>query len=350
MSLPIVMIFERHWDLIPKQVVEGLIPELAEHGYNTLALEAYHDLSEEDIVKGQLLKLEEHETLQKTTERYLANVGIVATLSEMSFSSLAELCRLYVSSQRFIDVAEIIKNLPAARVIKTVLECAQKHSLSIQGIDIASCKMRRLMAVDLTKRMKGLDVHEEERIATMTQHLLDLRREGRGVVFMCGALHAGNVIAKLREKGLSDDEMLYYFPYSHQRFEADEDDINLLRREIPTLESFSHLLEEGQVRSFRRRVICEVISKITYTREIPGDSSRLRVLRNIFSEHVRMYVRPGYQVDALLSLEDLSHMEEMLQKLRDKKITYVFRMWNQRIYLAIPSVNNRRVAEKIKEL
>ena len=40
MSLPIVIIFERHWDLIPKPLVKELLPELSKRGYGNFCFEA----------------------------------------------------------------------------------------------------------------------------------------------------------------------------------------------------------------------------------------------------------------------------------------------------------------------
>ena len=49
MSLPIVIIFERHWDTIPKTIIKDLLPALNKKGYQTFCFEAPQDLSPPDF-------------------------------------------------------------------------------------------------------------------------------------------------------------------------------------------------------------------------------------------------------------------------------------------------------------
>lgn len=117
MSLPIVIIFERHWDTVPKSVMQYSLPHLSKRGYETFCFEAPQNLSSAEIVDRHNSWLEFDSDIQQQAEKLLKQVGITSKLSDMSFGSLAELLRLHVSSKRYLGVAEKVKQLPAFRML-----------------------------------------------------------------------------------------------------------------------------------------------------------------------------------------------------------------------------------------
>lgn len=48
--LPTVILFERHSDLVPKEIMQALLPKLAQKGYDTLCVEAPFSMKGEDII------------------------------------------------------------------------------------------------------------------------------------------------------------------------------------------------------------------------------------------------------------------------------------------------------------
>ena len=195
MSLPIVIIFERHWDTIPKSVIKDLLPDLSKKGYETFCFEAPQNLSSAEIVARHNSGLELDSGIQQQAEKLLKQVGITRNLSDMSFRSLADLLRLYVSSKKYVEVAEKVKQLPASHILKEVFDEATKLSMSLKGIDIGSEDFDEMTSVDLSRRMSGIRLKEDHRITTMVQNLLKLRtQQEEGVIFACGALHAKGLV------------------------------------------------------------------------------------------------------------------------------------------------------------
>jgi hypothetical protein len=219
MSLPIVIIFERHWDTIPKSVIKDLLPDLNKRGYETFCFEAPQNLSAAEIVDRHNSGLELDSDIQQQAEKLLKQVGITTKLSDMSFHSLAELLRLYVSSKRYVDVAEKVKQLPASRMLKEIFGEAAKLSMSLKGIDVGSEDFDEMTSADHSKRMSGIRIREDYRITTMVQNLLKLRtQQEEGIIFACGALHAKGLMDEFKKHGLQD-EVLYYFPHSSSRYD-----------------------------------------------------------------------------------------------------------------------------------
>ena len=92
MSLPIVVIFERHWDTVPKNLLNELLPELSKKGYQTYCFEAAQNLSSTQIIDQYNLRLESDLCLEQRVHQFLNfhQVEIIGKLSEMSFGTLAE--------------------------------------------------------------------------------------------------------------------------------------------------------------------------------------------------------------------------------------------------------------------
>ncbi len=131
MSLPIVIIFERHWDTIPKLILKESLSELSQRGYNTLRLEIPHNLPYAQVKERLKFGLNQDSDLKQTAKALLKQAGITTELSNISFEKLAEMMRLYVSSRRYQEVAEKIKNLPAHYIQQEIFEEADKLSISI---------------------------------------------------------------------------------------------------------------------------------------------------------------------------------------------------------------------------
>src|ERR1700722_17926007 len=129
-SLPIVVIFERHWDEVPKQLVKDLLPQLAEEGYDTLCFEAPQNLSEKEILSSHKYGLDLNSKICSQAEECLKRAGIndIDKLSTMGFENLAHLMQLFVSSKKYNEVAEKIKHLPATLLLKDIFNKANQLS------------------------------------------------------------------------------------------------------------------------------------------------------------------------------------------------------------------------------
>ena len=350
MSLPIVIVFERHWDIIPKFVIKHLLPALNKRGYETFCFEAPQDLSSAEIIDRHNAGLEADSAFQQKAEELLKQVGITTRLSEISFCSLTEQLRLYVSSKRYVEGAERIKQLPASHILKQIFVEASKLSMSLKGIDIGCKGFDKMTSVDLSKRMSSIRGREDSRITTIVQNLLKLRTQQKeGIIFSCGALHAKRLIDKLEDHGLQD-EVLYYFPHSSSRYEESVDDIDALKTD--TLEGHTYLLAQKDIKPFGERVIREITRKTKYTREILDYNSHSQFLSDRFKTNFRAFLRPGYHVDALVEVTEPSAtaIKDIRRRVTAAGVQTHYISLNGRKYLAIPNVNSGDVAERIRKI
>src|ERR1700752_1222993 len=127
-SLPILVIFERYWDQEPQQILKGLIPKLAEEGYDTLCCEAPQNLTEEEILFSHLEGLALDCRIHSQAIECVRRVGIDIQLCDLGFKKLSKLMRSYVSNKKYLEVAEKIKELPSSILLKDIFENAKKFS------------------------------------------------------------------------------------------------------------------------------------------------------------------------------------------------------------------------------
>jgi len=351
MSLPIVIIFERHWDTIPKSVLKDLLPDLSKKGYDTFCFEAPQNLSSAEIVDRHKSGLDLDSNIQQQAEKLLKQVGITSKLSDMSFRSLAELLRLYVSSKKYVDVAEKVKQLPASRMLKEIFCEATKLSISLKGIDVSSEDFDEMNSVDLSRRMSGIRLREDHRITTMVQNLLKLRtQQEEGIIFACGAIHARGLIDEFKKNGLQD-EVLYYFPHSSSRYDESVDDIEVITNgTLGTLIDHTYLLAQKDIKPFGERIIREITGKTKYTREILDYNSHSQFLSDCFKTNFRAFLRPGYHVDALVAVTEPSDIEDIQRRVSATGVQTHRISLDGRNYFAIPNVNTRDIAERIRKI
>ncbi|MCB1108258.1 MAG: hypothetical protein KDK44_01230 [Chlamydiia bacterium] len=349
MSLPIVIIFERHYDELPKSLINGLLPDLNKKGYGTFCFEAPQNLSSAEIIDRHSSGLKFDTDLQQQAEQLLKQVGIVSQLSDMSFSSLAELLRLYVSSQGYLELAEKIKRLPASRILKEVFDQAAKLDMSISGVDIDSEDYDKMMSHDLSGRMSRIRLREDHRITTIFQNLLKLRsQQQEGVIFACGALHAKGLIDKFKKYGLQD-EVLYYFPHSSSCFDERVDDIKELAKN-ETLVNHTYLLAEEDIKPFGQKIIRNITDKTRYKKEILDSNSHSQFLRECFKTNIRCFLRPGYHLDAFVDITEPSDIADIQRRVNAVGVQTHNVFLDGRSYLVIPNVNTNDIGQRIRKI
>jgi hypothetical protein len=348
MSLPIVIIFERHWDLIPKSLVKELLPELSKRGYGNFCFEAPENLSEAEIANQHNSALELDSKIEEQAQELLKQVGIIKNLSDMSFSSLAELLKLYVSSKRYIDVAEKLKQLGASRLLKEIFVEAAKLAISIKGIDIRSEDFNQIVSVNLLNRMTHIKSQEDYRIRTIFKNLLKIRAEQEeGIIFSCGAFHAKTLIDEFKKQHLQD-EVVYYFPHSSSRYDESADDIKKLMND--TLIDHIYLLSQKDIKPFSKKIIREIAEKTRYTREIVEYNSHSQFLSDCFKTNFRAFLLPRYHVDGLLNISESCDIEEIQKQVSAVGVqTHRIFLGGQN-YLSIPNINSKDIAEKIRKI
>ena len=104
------------------------------------------------------------------------------------------------------------------------------------------------------------------------------------------------------------------------------------------------------IKPFGERVIREIIGKTRYTKEILDYNSHSQFLSDCFKTNFKAFLRPGYHVDALVDVTEPSDIEDIQRR------TSVAGAQTHRIslggrnYLAIPNVNTRDIAERIRKI
>jgi hypothetical protein len=188
--------------------------------------------------------------------------------------------------------------------------------------------------------------HEQQRINAMFKNLLKIRQERGGVIFLCGALHAENLMRRFKEANL-EDEVLYYFPHSPKRYDESMDDIEYLMN--PTLRGHTHVLSEESVPSFSRKILEDVQSKMEYQGR--GESTySSRLLNRLFGVHFQVFSRAGYNADALLDKQQNPQANKVRARLNAAGIATRDISREGRDYLVVPNVNQTAVIESLRKL
>lgn len=348
-SLPIVVLFERHWDVKPREVLKYLIPKLAEIGYNTLCLEVPHCDSETKIICSFRENQKGFLKLRKTAESYLTKAQVKhGELSEIPFDVLAILMHQYVASQYYETVTERIKLIPSQKILLESFDIALTRSWSVAGVDIYG--LDYILGHKISERSDLINPREEQRITTIADNLLRLSKSGHGVLFVGGALHAENLINHFRAKNLSE-RVVYVFPHSNKSYAEQIDDIKVyFSPNILKGHQFC-VTDEKDVQSVSQKVVDEVEAKnIYYSSELIGGNIHSDSLEALFKTHFKAFLRPGHYVDALLDETQANHVEVIRERLTEAHIPSYKTGISGTNFLVIPKINTRGVAERIQSL
>ncbi len=348
-STPIVILFERHWDETPGQLLKDLLPKLAEEGYDTWGLEAPHDISAAEIMLRSKKEVSFRTGLYSQAIQCLKqnHINPSKKLSDIGFDELSKLMRQHVSSKRFSEVAEKIKHLPALLLFKENLDLANRLFITLKGVDMESSIFDPMIDSDITTKMRIVNKNEGYRIKTITDNLLKLHTEGKGVVFTCGVLHADNVIAKFKEKNM-DHHVIYYFTRSAKKFFDKLDDVEMFLSN-KTTENHTHFLNTAtEIKLFANGILREIRSRNTqYLGEVAGGNSQSALLNRVFDAEFKLFRRPRHYVDVLLNVDQTPHVEKIKERLQAVRVHIHQIDYQGQKYLVIADVNTKDVADKL---
>lgn len=354
-SLPIIVIFGQHWNKEPLHLLNNLLPDLAAEGYDTLCMESPKEYTESKVI-STFNECAQYGSQMSTRakQRLKDKVGIIKELSEIHFKELAQLLQLHFSSKYYLDAAQRIKELPAQLLLNEVLKTAGKLSFVIKGVDINAQDYQNMLGpfTSLSEKTSSLDRYENDRIQTMTDCLSQLYDEGKGIIFSCGASHANNLMARFKAKNLQD-KVLYYFVHSEEKYyDATSDEIEVLVKACDSLKGHTYCLRnESDRQLLKNKIINEIKTKNTnYREEVLEGNSQSKLLCHIFNVNVKTYMRPGYQVDALIDMNQAADFQSMIKHIHEENIQMHETSLNGHPYLVIPEINATKIAEKICHL
>ncbi|NGX58671.1 MAG: hypothetical protein K940chlam3_01579, partial [Chlamydiae bacterium] len=295
--------------------------------------------------------LEQDSGIHSQAEQLLkrAKVEIRGRLSDVSFKELTNLMRLFVSSKRYLEVAEKIKCLPATYILKDIFDYAKRLSVSIEGIDIDHSDYDHIISENLIDRVGKIEHYDDSRIQTFVENLMKFRDEREGLIFVCGALHANHLISSIEKKGLLDN-VVYCFPHSSKRYDDSFDGIKeFCKGEV--LKGHTHCLSTAKdIQVLARKIVEEIKSKnIRYVTEVEGNSHS-DFLSHVFDVKFKVFKRPGYYVDAMLNIDETPEYKSIEEKLHRLKIQTHRIFFQEHNYLVVSEVNTPEVAEKIRKL
>ena len=181
----------------------------------------------------------------------------------------------------------------------------------------------------------------------MFQNVVQLRaRQEEGIVFSCGMRHAKGLIDEFKKHGLQD-EVLYYFPHSSDRYDESADDITL--NMTASLESHTYLLSQVDMKPFEEKVLQDITAKTRYKSEL-NSNFHTQFLSERCNAHFRPFLRPGYHVDALVDVADVPDIEDIQRRVIAAGIQTHNISLDGRTYLVIPNVNTSAIADRIRRI
>lgn len=342
MSQPIVMIFNRHWESTPFQLIKNLIPNLEQEGYETYCQELPDTLSRESVLQWSQQRIEKQSIVLN-----LFNTS--ADKSKLSYPEKLERCTFEELQESFPSLLPQplmgLKGISASKLYHSSLELALKYSFSITCIDDA-VNLKKLESTPMSspEYMLSLEKTSRARRDVMGNHLFNLQAEGKGILVHLGWKHFKPMIAILNSLGLTDENIVCHFAHSSYPISRIHDEIKDLH-------------QSGQI--FSDKTTCattsqeidllgqKILAEVKYKRYI-SRNCHTQFLTEFFKVNFKAVVRAEYYVDALLSSKQIN--AKILSDLDDLSIQNHKTRLNNQDYLIIPNVNTTEVGERIRLL
>ena len=177
MPLPIMIFFDRGFDVLPKETVKNILPDLCQAGYHTLCLTGPRDLFNRTITDH----IEQHITHTQATQH-----------TAKSENNNIE-----------IDATSLI-------LMRDIIQSATQHKMMIQDVN----------ANNFTHNID---------LKNIIDHLLELHNKYSGIVFICNVYYAKKLL-ELFDIHHMMDQIIFYFLYSDKKVDHSIDDVQQLKQ------------------------------------------------------------------------------------------------------------------------
>lgn len=350
MSLPIVMLFNRHWDLTPQLLIKELLPGLAREGYNSFCEERSSALSEQDIFKD----MENH---VNSSLDYLKIFNQIADLSKLPYDrnlndlTLTELQYALPNKYNFSDAEDMtyaIKHLQAHKRHRDNLFLAKEMDFQIYPIDdpLSISEVESVLG-DVDLEYQAIKKTKSVRESVMADHLCRMHSLGAGIIVSLGCNHFKNMVELLQKRGLGEEDIVCHFPHTIFQYRSpSKNSINDLTEEGSILiNKTTCATSEEEIYKLSLKLLIEVKSKKELKKELLKNC-HIQFLSDYFKVKFKPVLRPEFRLDAVLSFTKIEEISGIREKLHKSRIV------NQKTenYLIIPDVNTAEIAHRIRLL
>lgn len=357
MNKPILLIPDRHWDVLSREALLFALPMLYQLGYDTYC----YEISEEASEECQLLTLEKTikslDHLRELSEPHFKRCNITfEELIEKPIEDLAEILQQTVTSTKSKEFAMWFKELPAHRVTLKILNKMLDLGGSIRGVDLANNQdyshFESLEHFDISKKVSSVIQKEAERVPNFVNHTLRLQSQGNGVILVVGMVHYENLLKEFAKyEHLS--ELVVLFPHTDRCYSRSFEDrvlhmnqpnltknLALLNRALETVDQAQHFAKE--VEDFLRPIIAN------FYRNAPN-CMPAKILESKLGISLVTKFRPSMYVDGFHLISEDEDELLLTEKLSALGIFAVSKICDNKKLLMIPCINSPDVVKKLKQ-
>lgn len=354
MPLPIIILLERHWDVIPKRTLINVLPFLKESGYDTLCFESPSEINEQKTISNIESTIQFIEERLSEANQCLSRRGIATDITEMSYIELQQLLLNYVSTRYSKEMALWFRELPGHKEKLNLIRMANESNIKICGIDLTSDQLEQINSLEsqtnLSKRVSGIKELDVKRTLAFKKNLLELQQKGKGVIFVVGQSHYKLLAEEFATKYLLD-EILFLHPYALKCLDNSHIDYHL--PPLSTIEGLNLLekaiLNYDDIEIFSKNLQITIQPMLDNSISI-SSTSTCELLSEKTKLQFKAYVRPSYVVDCHHFFNDRQTVNDTVKKLNAKGVHGFFTFFKNQESYCVPGVNTQEVASQIQQM
>ena len=354
MPLPIIILLERHWDVIPKKTLINALPFLKASGYDTLCFESPSELNEQETIANIESTVKFIEERLAEANQCLNRRGMSVDLPAMSYSELQQLLLNYVSTRYSKEMALWFKELPGHKEKFDLVRTAQERNIKICGIDLTSNQLEHINSLEsqtnLGMRVSGINELDNKRTLTFKKNLLELQQKGKGVIFVVGQSHYKQLVEEFAKEYILD-EILFLHPYALKCLDNSYIDYHL-----PSFSNIKGLtlleqaiLDREDIEIFSKNLQTTAQAMLNNSISI-APTSTCELLSNKTKLNFEAYVRPSYLVDCYHFFNNRQTIADTVNKLNEKGVRGFFTFFKDKESYCVPSVNTHEIASQIQKI
>ncbi|MCC5792411.1 MAG: hypothetical protein JJT82_07385 [Legionellaceae bacterium] len=354
MPLPIIILLERHWDVIPKKVLVDALPFLKASGYDTLCFESPSDINEQETITNIESTIKFIEDYLAGANQCLSKHGIFVDLPAMNYSELQRLLLNYVTTRYSNEMATWFKELPGHKEKLDLVKLAQESNIKICGIDLTRDQLEPIISLEsqtnLGMRVSAIKALDHQRTLAFKKNVLELQQQGKGVIFVVGDSHYKPLVAELAKEYLLE-QALFLHPHALKCLDNSCIDYHLPSffnvKGLTLLEQA--ILNRDDIEMFSKNLQTTVQAMLDNSISI-DPTSTCKLLSNKTQLEFEAYVRPGYLVDCYHFCDNRQTIADTVTQLHAKGVGGFFTFFKNKEAYCVPSINTDETASQIQKM